>query len=89
MRFPSTLAPICLLGFILVVNAFSWTAASLYGNTSNSSLPVNTSSNASLLPPYYRNGTTGTAWIPPASSLDLGARAMICECFDPDGTFLP
>lgn len=50
------------------------------------SLPANPFSNAtSLLPPYYRNVTTGGAWVLPASPYDLGARAMTCECFDPEG----
>ena len=37
-----------------------------------------------LLPPLYHNVTTGEAWVYPSSKYDLGARAMSCECFDPD-----
>ena len=55
-------------------------------NVSNVLSPFNVSSNvSSYLPPYYRNVTAGGAWVLPASPYDLGARAMSCECFDPDG----
>ena len=58
-----------------------------HGNASNFSSSTNLSTNAtSLLAPFYHNVTTGGAWVLPASPFDLGARAMTCECFDPDGT---
>ncbi|KAL8804623.1 MAG: hypothetical protein Q9182_002431 [Xanthomendoza sp. 2 TL-2023] len=51
----------------------------------SSHIPCNVTSNVtSLLAPYYRNVTTGGAWVLPASSHDIGARAMTCECFDPE-----
>lgn len=57
-----------------------------HSNASNFSSSTNLSTNApSLLAPLYHNVTTGGAWVLPASPFDLGARAMTCECFDPDG----
>lgn len=87
MLLSSILAHYWLLGIILAVDAFNCTITSLCGNTTNASHPANTSSDPSLLPPYYRDGTTGTAWVFPASPFDLRARAITCECFDPAGTF--
>lgn len=46
--------------------------------------PSNSSTNVSLWAPYYRNVSAGAAWVIPQSTFDLGARAMSCECFNPD-----
>jgi hypothetical protein len=43
--------------------------------------------NVSLWAPYYRDVSAGEAWMIPSSAVDLGARAMECQCFNPDGTF--
>lgn len=40
--------------------------------------------NETAAAPYYRNVSIGSAWVMPSSPFDLGARAMSCECFDPD-----
>ncbi|KAI4112888.1 MAG: hypothetical protein LQ345_006034 [Seirophora villosa] len=58
--------------------------AMYYGNELNVSHPAIPINNGTLLPGYHRNVSTGAAWIVPASRFDLGARAMTCECFDPD-----
>ncbi|KAL8958031.1 MAG: hypothetical protein Q9193_004833 [Seirophora villosa] len=62
--------------------------AMYHGNELNVSHPAIPISNGTLLPGYHRNVSTGAAWVMPASRFDLGARAMTCECFDPDGNQL-
>ncbi|KAI4172287.1 MAG: hypothetical protein LQ348_006806 [Seirophora lacunosa] len=62
--------------------------AMYHGNELNVSHPAIPISNSTLLPGYHRNVSTGAAWVVPASRFDLGARAMTCECFDPDGNHL-
>ncbi|KAL9008200.1 MAG: hypothetical protein Q9173_006653 [Seirophora scorigena] len=59
-----------------------------HGNELNISHPAIPINNGTLLPGYHRNVSTGAAWVVPASRFDLGARAMTCECFDPDGNDL-
>ena len=44
--------------------------------------------NTSLIAPYYHPVTAGSAWVFPKSDIDLDARGMSCECFDPDSKFL-
>ncbi|KAL8941772.1 MAG: hypothetical protein Q9216_002057 [Gyalolechia sp. 2 TL-2023] len=77
------------LTFALIANAKNLTRHADGGSVFNSSLPSNMSTNGTLLPAFHRNTTAGAAWVIPASPFDLGARAMICECFDPDPTSLP
>lgn len=96
MKLTSTVNLWCHLSFVLAAKAMSSNLLPEYqhgylhhGNASILSSPTNTSANVSLLlAPSYRNVTAGGAWILPASPFDLGARAMTCECFDPDGTYL-
>lgn len=55
----------------------------------NHSVQVNTTSNASIAivaAPYFRNVSAGDAWVIPGT-FDLGARSMLCECFDPSGMY--
>ncbi|CAL8581303.1 hypothetical protein XPA_007002 [Xanthoria parietina] len=92
MKLISTVNLWCHLSLVLAAKAMSSNLLSEYqhgylhhGNASIFSSPTNTSANASLLlAPFYRNVTAGGAWVLPASPFDLGARAMTCECFDPD-----
>ncbi|KAI4139724.1 MAG: hypothetical protein LQ341_004107 [Variospora aurantia] len=73
---------------VLAVDAFGPTIGTLHGNGFNiSHLPI-PGTNGTLLPGYHRNVSAGAAWVLPASRTDLGARAMSCECFDPDGNDL-
>lgn len=96
MKLISTVNLWCHLSLVLAAKAMSSNLLPKYqhgylhhGNASIFSSPTNTSANASLLlAPFYRNVTAGGAWVLPASPFDLGARAMTCECFDPDGTYL-
>ena len=96
MKLTSTVKVWCRLGFVLAAKAMSSNLLPEYqhgylhhGNASIFPSPTNTSANASLLlAPFYRNVTAGGAWVLPESPFDLGARAMTCECFDPDGTYL-
>ena len=54
-------------------------------NSSTNNLTSNIIINSTIpSAPLYNNVTAGEAWIIPASDYDLGARAMTCECFDPD-----
>lgn len=39
----------------------------------------------SLGAPYYRNVSTGQAWMIPRDAVDLASRDLQCECFAPDG----
>ncbi|KAI4125697.1 MAG: hypothetical protein LQ338_004125 [Usnochroma carphineum] len=48
----------------------------LYGNRFNISLPAPLNTSGTLLPAYHRNVTAGAAWVMPASTFELGARAM-------------
>lgn len=96
MKLISTVNLWCHLSLVLAAKAMSSNLLPEYqhgylhhGNASIFSSPTNTSANASLLlAPFYRNVTAGGAWVLPASPFDLGARAITCECFDPDGTYL-
>lgn len=50
----------------------------------NHSVQANITSNASIAivaAPYFRNVSAGDAWVVPGT-FDLGARSMLCECFD-------
>lgn len=72
---------------VFAVDAFGPTIGTHHGNGFNfSHLPI-PSTNGTLLPGYHRNVSAGAAWVLPASRTDLGARAMSCECFDPDGKY--
>lgn len=70
-----------------VVDALKPSNGTSYGNWFNTSHPANPTTEGILLPAYHRNVSAGAAWVMPASPLDLGARAMTCECFNPDREF--
>jgi len=68
-----------------VVASFPNLSAGLF----NHSILVNITSNAStaiVAAPYFRNVSAGDAWVMPGT-FDLGARSMLCECFDPSGMY--
>jgi len=44
---------------------------------------------AVLMPPLYNNITKDMTWVYPTSDLDLSARDMSCECFDPTRKICP
>jgi len=55
----------------------------------NHSVQANVTFNASqaiVAAPYFRNVSAGDAWVVPGT-FDLGARSMLCECFDPSGMY--
>jgi len=64
-----------------VIASFPDLSAGLF----NHSVQPNLTSNAStaiVAAPYFRNVSAGDAWVMPGT-FDLGARSMLCECFDP------
>lgn len=79
---------VCHLAFTLGVDAFGHNISTSHGNGYNLSSLANITTNGTLVAGYYRNVSAGAAWVAPASPFDLGARAMACECFDPDGEYL-
>lgn len=52
--------------------------------SSNNNLTSNLTNFTIPSAPLYNNVSAGGAWVIPASNYDLGARAMTCECFDPN-----
>lgn len=95
MKLTSTVNLVCHFSLALAAKAMNSNLLPGYqhgylhhGNASIFSSPTNISVNASLLlAPFCRNVAAGGAWVLPASPFDLEARAMTCECFDPDGTY--
>lgn len=82
------MATLIYLALILAVDAFSHSISISHGHGYNVSHPANLTANGTLLMAYHRSVAAGAAWVMPASPFDLGARAMTCECFDPDGECL-
>ncbi len=77
--------------FVIVVLRLITGVIASFSNTStgffNNSVQANITSNASIAivaAPYFRNVSAGDAWVMPGT-FDLGARSMLCECFDPSG----
>ena len=56
----------------------------LFHPVSLTNLTSNSTNVTSPIAPLYHNVSVGVAWGIPASTYDLGARGMTCECFDPD-----
>ncbi len=84
MGFQIIASLVCHLAFTLVVAGFGYNVSASHEIGSNHSSSANITANATLLPGYYRSVSAGAAWVTPASPFDIGARAMACECFDPD-----
>ena len=49
----------------------------------------NTTFSNLTLAPYVHNVSNTYAWVLPQNRFDIGAGAMVCECFDPAGSLPP